>query len=611
MAAAMALGKARPQVRQGTGAAFARVDGALWSDPAPDGSTALFDGRLDNREAVLAALNLTGRVPLPTDGDLVLAAWRRWGPDFPNQFLGDFACAVWDGTARRLVLARDFIGIVPLVFWRQGNTTLFATEARGLHALPQVPREIDQEWMGRWLMLMSAKGMLTTFRDVLRVVPGETALIDAGGVTRHRYWRPETLPAIRLKRDADYVEAVRALMDEAVRARIGSTGPVAAHLSGGMDSSFVVASAAPILQADGRRLIAYTAAPGAPFDIPPQHRRFGDEWPRAARTAARFPNVDHVRVPNISGPVMDAVEQSGQACDMPVLNPFNQIWINAIGRAARAQGCTRLLTGQMGNMTFSYDGMAWLGKLARQGRWLRLAQEMRALRHAGHSWNFLLSTALEPLFPEAAALAIRRALGKTIVSYDMVTAINPDFARKTGIWDEGRDTGGNMLRTELGRLDPRLAVFSRIDPGAMMIGQLRLTGVQATDPTADRRLAEFCLAIPNEQFLRAGSNRYLARRVLQDLVPDEVHQEVGKGLQAADWGVEATRSRSAFADEIARLEQSPFASTCLDLPRLRRLVDNWPQGDFNSAPVMREHHLALCRGLAAGRFIRQVEGGNA
>jgi asparagine synthase (glutamine-hydrolysing) len=162
----------------------------------------------------------------------------------------------------------------------------------------------------------------------------------------------------------------------------------------------------------------------------------------------------------------------------------------------------------------------------------------------------------------------------------------------------------------MGRQDLRLAVLGRTDAAMVLRSYKRRFGFTHCDPTADRRLIEFCLAIPNEQFLLHGENRSLIRRAMQGILPDIVRLERRKGLQAADWSRHMIAARPDIEAEIERLERSPLAKACLDLPRLRRLVDNWPDGGWHRTRIAYDYRLALARGLATGRFLRRFEGGN-
>jgi asparagine synthase (glutamine-hydrolysing) len=153
-------------------------------------------------------------------------------------------------------------------------------------------------------------------------------------------------------------------------------------------------------------------------------------------------------------------------------------------------------------------------------------------------------------------------------------------------------------------------VLARTDPGTMNKGILAGWGLDMRDPTADRRLMEFCLRVPAEQYLLGGTPRALARRGLADRLPAAVLNEPLKGLQASDWHEGLTAARPALAEAVEALARSPAAASALDLERLRRLLADWPEGGWADKQVVQHYRLALLRGVAAGHFIRKVTGSN-
>jgi asparagine synthase (glutamine-hydrolysing) len=118
------------------------------------------------------------------------------------------------------------------------------------------------------------------------------------------------------------------------------------------------------------------------------------------------------------------------------------------------------------------------------------------------------------------------------------------------------------------------------------------------------------LAVPTEQFLHDGMPRALARRALADRLPKQVLEEMRSGLMMVDWHEALTAARDEVIDELDRLEASPAAATTLDLPRLRRLTENWPSGGWEQREVLVHYRYALLRAIAVGHFLRRATGSN-
>jgi len=156
----------------------------------------------------------------------------------------------------------------------------------------------------------------------------------------------------------------------------------------------------------------------------------------------------------------------------------------------------------------------------------------------------------------------------------------------------------------------RLRLLELVDPGNYQKGGLAYLKADNRDPTADVRLLEFCFAVPMEQFLRDGMPKALARRALADRLPKQVLEETRAGLTVADWHEDLAAARDDVVDELDRLKACPAAAAALDLPRLRRLTENWPSGGWEKGEVLVHYRYALLRAIAVGHFLRRATGSN-
>jgi asparagine synthase (glutamine-hydrolysing) len=132
-------------------------------------------------------------------------------------------------------------------------------------------------------------------------------------------------------------------------------------------------------------------------------------------------------------------------------------------------------------------------------------------------------------------------------------------------------------------------------------------GIEARDPTADKRVFEFCAAIPPEQFVAGGEGRSLARRAMRGRLPEATLARTEKGTQAADWYECLSRIRGELAAELALEQASPGARRLIDLERLRKALDEWPRTAQEAAQKDELYQSAIPRGMAVGYFIRRIE----
>jgi asparagine synthase (glutamine-hydrolysing) len=572
--------------------------------------TLVADVRLDNRPELCAALGVeSARAAILSDSAVVMAAVERWEEEAVDRLRGDFALALWDRDRERLLLARDFIGQKPLHYHRCGAFFAFASMAKGLHALPEIPPAPDCRTVGAFVALIPETGPETFFEGISKVLPGHALIVTRDGMRSERWWRP-AIRNLGLSTTEEYAEALREHFDRAVAERLrGSNGAVASHLSAGLDSSTVAATAARVLAPSGGRVTAFTAVPRPGFSGESHPEAIPDEGPHAASVAAMYPNIEHVLVPYSGSPVA-SLDRNFFLNERPTLNLCNAVWSNQILDLARERGLGILLTGQRGNMSISYDGMPFLSQLASSGRFLRLARESVALVRNGARVGTVAAQTIGPFLPGVLWRAISRMRGRGRLLTDY-TAINPAAVETMRLNEIAAERG--LDPSYRPRRDPhetRLWAIVRSDPGNYNKGSVAGWGIDTRDPTGDRALIEFCLSVPLEQYLRNGERRALARTAFADRLPSVVAQEKRKGYQAADWYLEMTAAREEIGAELGRIAASAPACTALDAGRMERLVADWPSAGWHEAGTVAKYRLALMRGVSAGHFVRKASGSN-
>lgn len=568
------------------------------------------DARIDNRDelARLLNINLAGTAA-PPDSHFILAAYRRWDRECCSHIVGRFTFAIWDARRQRLFCGRDHLGDRPLFFHRARGFTAVASMPKGLLALPDIPRELDEDTMRAALALMRYDRTKSFYCGISNVPPGHTLTATADGAALHRYWSADQAAPIRLRNDEDYVEAARALLDDAVACRLRRTGRVATHLSGGLDSSAIAATAARQLAATNERLVAFTAVPRAGY-AGHSRGRFVDEWPNAHAVALMYANIDHLPVTDTRQSSLAGLDAAILAHDRYVLNLCNWGWIESIADAARAENVRVMLSGDFGNIALSYDGLPLLANSIAAGRWGTAVTEAIALARSGAMRpRAVIGSSLAPLLPTW-TLQLWDRCRRVPDARAQVSALKAEHLKAVERFAHSARWPSDVRRIRLDRAG-RARALARLDTGQFRLGLLATHGIDQRDPMMDKRLVEFCFAIPEEQFLRRGETRSLMRRVMEGTLPDAVRLETRRGLQAADWHETLNTSRDDIAAEIDRLEYSPLASRLLDLPRLKRLIHEWPSGEWNRPDIVTNYRLALLRAASAGRFIRSVEGGNA
>jgi asparagine synthase (glutamine-hydrolysing) len=391
----------------------------------------------------------------------------------------------------------------------------------------------------------------------------------------------------------------------------GANGAVATHLSAGFDSSAVTATAARLMGEDHGKVFAFTSVPREKYELPAPRNRIGDEGPLAAATAAIYPNIEHVLIRSGHRSPLENLDRDFFLYDRPTLNLCNAVWSTAINRAAQERKLNVLLTGQMGNMTISYGGAELLAELVRRGRLIRFGKVTRQILARGTAgWKGVLAAGFGPFMPERLWQWLHERRGEKLAITDY-TAIRPD---RLGALDLERLAAERQLdfsyRPRKDGFDTRLWVMRRVDLGNYNKGILAGWGLDQRDPTADRRLIEYCLSVPMEQYLHHGELRSLGRRAFEDRLPRAVLEQSCKGYQAVDWHEGLAAARETLGEEVDRLAPCEPAARMLDVERMRRLVAEWPESGWERPDIMGAYRLALLRGVSAGHFLRRATGSN-
>lgn len=574
------------------------------------------DLRLDNREDLAQELGIEAdRLKTMADSDLAMAAFERWELDCVHHFYGDFAFVVWDTRERRLLMARDHLGTRPLhyhVGTLPGGGRFFAVASmpRGLLALPWLNMAPDLKRLNGFLALLPEIGTNSFFEGIERLLPGHRAVVTAeGGMRAECWWNPAPSP-LRLASRDDYAEALRAELDRAVRCRLRGAGDrVATHLSSGLDSSSVTATAARLI-APGR-VTAYTSTVRPGYEDPfIERQRIADEWPLASATARLYPNVDHVRVVNDGTSPIETLGAGFEFMDRPILNPCNHVWMHQINTLARQSGHRVVLSGQMGNMSLSYDGQNMFPQLLLSGRLLRWFREARGHVRSGvqRRWRGMILHSIGPALPSALWALLTKWRGRDM-DLSAVSLLHPD--RRAQAYAQAERAGFDLsYRPSLDSVELRMRVLRRFDGGNYHKGSLAHFGLDTRDPTSDVRLIEFAMRVPDEIFVENGAGRALARRAMADRLPREVVTERRRGLQAPDWHEALTAKPELLDETIEGILRSPAACELLDTERLKRLRADMDTTDLRRYKSMTSYRLAMLRGTAVGDFIRRASGAN-
>jgi asparagine synthase (glutamine-hydrolysing) len=354
---------------------MATADGAVWI---------VYNGEIYNFRDVRNGLEARGyRFRTRSDTEVLLAAYDVYGDSCVDHLRGMFAFAIWDGRQRRLLLARDRLGKKPLYYATRSGRLVFASELKAVLLDPDVRRDVDWTAFHHYLAFGYTPGDRSIFADVVKLPPAHTAVFEEGKLRVDRYWALPTGRAATAQRvsPADAPRLVRHELREAVRLRLESDVPVGVFLSGGIDSSAVVAS---LREVTGQRIKTFTVGFGR---AAPSF----DELPYARMIAERFETEHHEEI------VEPAIDQLLPGIVAAFDEPFADssavpTWVVA---QVTARHVKVALSGVGGDETFAgyprYLGVRLSGfyeKLPRRLRTLPAGAVLRLLRESETSWNW-------------------------------------------------------------------------------------------------------------------------------------------------------------------------------------------------------------------------------
>ena len=536
------------------------IDLATGEQPVANESgeiVAVFNGELYNFRALREELARRGHEVRGTgDTPVIPHLYEEHGPRFVERLDGMFALALWDAPRDLLLLARDRLGKKPLLWARLPDGMLaFASELKALLTLPHLPREVDLDAVDEYLALQYVGGERTALRGIRRVPPAHVLLVDAAGERLERYWQPRP-SGERLSSD-EWLERVRETVRAAVRRRLVADVPLGALLSGGIDSSVVVALMA---EASGEPVRTFTVGfPDARYD----ERAY-------ARSVARRFDTSHTEI-EVEADVAETVERLAQTFDEPF---GDEAAFPTFLLCEQARGhVTVALTGDGGDESFAgYERYAALA----------LAERVPVVA-ARAGANLLRALPRGRTEPRSKAFRGARFLEAAAVSpgerYAQLMEVFPPQMRAE-LWADG-------TQARSVRLDPRrpgLRGLQLLDletylPGALLpkadLASMAHS-LELRSPLLDADVVELGLGLPDRLKVRGLEGKVALKRAFRDLLPSDVaaRGKSGFGVPLGRWFRSDLRelAREALLDERSR-DRGWFRTATL-----QRLLDEHETG---------------------------------
>jgi asparagine synthase (glutamine-hydrolysing) len=468
-----------------------------------------WDGRLDNREALVADLRSSLETE-PTDVAIVAAAFDRWDTECFRHILGDWAVSIWKPEQRELFFAADYMAIRHIFYYLKKDRILWSTDLSSLVLLSNDKFHIEDDYIAGYLA-HNADAHLTPYREIREVPPGQFVRIRHGQALVERFWRFSPKSRIRYKTDAEYEEHFRHVFRQSVKRRLRSDSPLLAELSGGLDSSSIVCMADDILAkagAETSRLDTLSC-----YD---KTEPSGDDWTYFQKVEAKRGRAG-IHIDGSKLGTSPASLGCSEFFPLPGALGCGQMLDTERADAVRKGGYRAVLSG-VGGDEFTGgvpDPRAQLADLLVQFKFVSLAKQLMA-------WSLVKRRPWIHLLWQSAIDVLPPALGQYFAQQAKIEPwIRRDFAKRTRLAIRQLDSDdhfGLWLPTRRSYIAGVLTMANNLAKYAPATEALE----EARYPFLDQTLIEFILSIPADQMLRPGERRSLMRRALAGIVPQEI-----------------------------------------------------------------------------------------
>ena len=495
------------------------------------GIRVVFNGEIYNFRELRHELEMRGhRFRSASDTEVIVHLYEEEGPEFVRRLDGMFAFALWDARTRALMLARDRLGQKPLFYWQRGDTVVFGSEPKALFQDSTVPVEVDQEAIHHYLTYGYVPAPRSAFKHIRKLAPAHYMIVRDGKVRLSRYWSLDYEPK-RQASDEDLEAELDELLDRAVARRLVADVPLGVLLSGGLDSSAVVALM--------RRL---GAGEIKTFAIGFDHPQY-DELPYARTVAATFDTKHHEFV--VRPDVADLLPRLVYHYNEPFADSSAlPTWVltEMAGRSI-----TVALSGDGGDEAFlgydRYAGAVVAGQLDRLPEGLRRG----IAKAAGWLPNTSAKAVVTRLRRFADGLDVEpyKRYGRWIsmlLAEHKQQLYTPEFSAAWGGFDsldllEEWCCGSGALATVERLADADVGMYLPDDLLVKMDIASMANSLEVRSPLLDHHIVEFAASLPVSLKLRRGTSKYLLRRVMKSHLPHAIlkRRKMGFGVPIDHW----------------------------------------------------------------------------
>jgi len=487
----------------------------LPSEDKESGLVITADARIDNREELAAMLGIED-MEYVSDSYFILKAYQEWGEKCPDNLLGDFAFAIWDKNNKTLFCARDHMGVKPFYYYLSDKIFYFATEPKALlHSVENI-NKLNKNKIAEHLVGIFLDREKTFYENIIRLPAAHILKLDLYKVKKNKYWEFYRDKEIQLDSDEDYVKSFLEIFRTAVQCRSRTAFPIGSLLSGGLDSSSIVCNAEKIIRENGDPPLKTFSAI---FEEVPEcdEQFYIKKILKGCDLEPYFINVDQISL-------FSDVDDILWHLDEP-LNGHNHYIIWHLFRYAQKKNIRVIFDGHGGDNTIIYNerflmdhffSLHWrkgIVELIKRSENIQVNFFMIFFRSFLLPITPIFFVKVLSLFPFNIGMIEKfDLLSKSLIQETNI--IKRYYQQKLRPYKAARKTNDfHRYIINSGNLQYFLELKDKLAAANTM---------EARYPFYDKRLIEFCLALPHNQINASGWDRIIMRHAMKDILPSEV-----------------------------------------------------------------------------------------
>lgn len=533
---------------------------------------------IDNRRELIEELGVSADIP---NGQLMYAAYEKWGEACSSHLLGAYAYAVYDRRRDRVMISADHTFNRAIYYYVRGEQIWFSTVHSAILAAAGETLQMNEQWLIDCITLkspvMNMNSTDTYYKDVYKIEAGTYVTFEAGKLEKHIFWNP--LKNCKEQRwSEEYCKnRLKELLEQSIDSVLCTEAETGISLSSGLDSSTVAGIAALLLKQRGKKLYSFTSVPMKDFQSKLGKRYIVNETEGVLENCRLHPNIEPEFLSCEGKSIFSEYHELVNILEMPTKSQQNAVWLYEIYQAAAQKGCKVFLNGQSGNSLLSAGIIEeTIYRYIQSGKLIKAYRELELYCRSRHISRKRYA---KYLCREISAVHHRKQHNKKLDVYAQ-TCVNRSLAEKYHTQDRFRELGYNsdaswgiMSYAECREAMFDVRAFSQIGEYDTQYGLA--TGLVIRDPIRDKRLLEFFLQVPQQYYAKDGTDRRLVREYLKEILPEAISGNVSsRGLQGADYQERAEKAISQHMQEYMEELKSAAIAPYVDRQDVELLIQN-------------------------------------